>query len=478
MKLSMIALSLMMLTAVGCKDAKPKKTDPNTPVTSAQPLPVTAKDAASGDAEARAEVIATDKLQSFVDQWLAAQNGGDFASYEAMYATKFTGTKRVGPRVTQFARKNWLADRQRMFKRAMKVEATELAFLSSPSGADVTFTQSWESGKFADRGPKRLMLVMEGDSLKIAQEEMLRSELVDATSASKGLGDFYFLLDGDLVIPAEGGTPEPKGDITLQTDGDQWMTAAAELDESELDDEQLALKGQSFRTDEGCVGTLTGFHMVSRLEPHFGTVQGWNCQYVDGDCEKASDEDRAAQIWESGERLLLGTIDGCASGSYAQPAARPDFPRGEVITDDKLRAQALKAFAKLEDVSSQGEGEDWPEEVAKEAKTWWKGIEVVQIFKHPVSGQILVSVMASTGNGCGDFTASGWQLWEARGGALLPIVFGSAPFAVEKGIDVDGDGVLELIGAGPGYGSQRELFDAKTLSSLRSLSYRYADCPC
>ena len=52
-----------------------------------------------------------DVVQAVIDAWLAAQNGGDFAAYQALYADKMEGVKRVGPRTWRFDRKGWLADR-------------------------------------------------------------------------------------------------------------------------------------------------------------------------------------------------------------------------------------------------------------------------------------------------------------------------------------------------------------------------------
>src|SRR5438105_2725239 len=52
---------------------------------------------------------------ALVERWQAAQNKGDFAAYQALYATAFRGVRRSGARVSEFDRAGWLADRERMF---------------------------------------------------------------------------------------------------------------------------------------------------------------------------------------------------------------------------------------------------------------------------------------------------------------------------------------------------------------------------
>src|SRR6476646_8105289 len=66
------------------------------------------------------------EARTLVDAWLAAQNKGDFAAYEKLYAKKLTGVRRSGSRTVQLDRAGWMRDRQRMFQKPMKVSASEL----------------------------------------------------------------------------------------------------------------------------------------------------------------------------------------------------------------------------------------------------------------------------------------------------------------------------------------------------------------
>ncbi len=126
-------------------------------------------------AAARADQSAPPPSVSVADgllaRWLDAQNRGDFAAYQALYARDFTGVRRSGEKVVELDRAAWMRDRARMFKKPMRVAADDVR--SSPSMIELT--QTWSSGTYRDRGPKRLTLVNEEGALRIAREEMLAS---------------------------------------------------------------------------------------------------------------------------------------------------------------------------------------------------------------------------------------------------------------------------------------------------------------
>ena len=110
--------------------------------------------------------------------WLGAQNEGSYEAYSASYASRFFGIKRSGPRVYQYDREGWLVDRKRMFRKAVTVEADEVAIATSRSTAQLRFIQTWSSGTYSDVGPKQLVFVKEGDELRITREEMLSSKVL------------------------------------------------------------------------------------------------------------------------------------------------------------------------------------------------------------------------------------------------------------------------------------------------------------
>ncbi len=103
------------------------------------------------------------RVKATVEAWAKSQNEGNFEDYKGLYAERFTGVKRVGPKVSQFDRKGWLKDRERMFKKKVTVTLEDMNVHTVSNSAVVRVTQTWASGTFKDTGPKQLVLVPEGD---------------------------------------------------------------------------------------------------------------------------------------------------------------------------------------------------------------------------------------------------------------------------------------------------------------------------
>src|SRR6478736_7066194 len=97
--------------------------------------------------------------RQLVERWVRAQNEHDFTAYSALYAPRFSGTKRVGSYSKRFDRASWLRDRQPMFRDGVVVQATELQLSGTPSAVRVVFTQDFAAPGFHDRGSKELFLV-------------------------------------------------------------------------------------------------------------------------------------------------------------------------------------------------------------------------------------------------------------------------------------------------------------------------------
>ncbi len=119
-------------------------------------------------------------MRALVDKWLDAQNRGDFAAYRALYAAGFHGVRRSGGRTVVLDRDAWLRDRERMFKKPMKVTAADLQVARAGGVARASFVQQWASGSYADRGRKEIDAVTVGGALLIAREELLASERLGA----------------------------------------------------------------------------------------------------------------------------------------------------------------------------------------------------------------------------------------------------------------------------------------------------------
>jgi hypothetical protein len=160
------------------------------PASAPPPTPSAATPASSAALEAEARALLT--------SWEAAQDRGDFAAYEQLYAQRFTGVKRSGPRTRNFGRAGWLKDRQRMFAKPMQVDFRAESVVDQGATVAIVGSQSFHMAGYEDRGPKRFLLAREGAGLRIVREEMLASELGPApTLAARMVVD---VAGGPLLV--------------------------------------------------------------------------------------------------------------------------------------------------------------------------------------------------------------------------------------------------------------------------------------
>jgi hypothetical protein len=471
---------LAMALVIGC-EKKPAEEATATP--QAAPAAAPEAEVKKPAAAPAPPPIAEQAVKTLVEQWLAAQNKGDFAAYEALYATKFFGIKRAGQREERFDRAGWLKDRQKMFQKPMSVELSDVQVHASSASADVELTQRWVSGKFEDKGPKRLLVVRDGAALKIAQEEMLRSKLAGRNTKHEALG-FYFTLalgSGLYVSLPNAKLPADFGPVVSETgeSNPAVYTASRSVDAAALEPGVSALKKKKLRVEGGCDATISEFRALTRVVPHFGQSNAWKGiePGEDKPGKPASPEQIAESVWNLGQPVLFAKLEGCSEGSYAWLAGDLQPRAAEQVDDEKLSERALAAFAKLPSVQAA------QKLFLKQAKSaegnWWEEGTEVAIFKHPTSGQVLVSVLARVGEGCGgDFNGVEWAVFEQKGKTLkrMPFTQG-APDRISGALDVDADGRLEFLGE-TDLGSDIALLWPDADEAGVALTHLYLDCPC
>ena len=471
---------ILVLVGLGASACTEK---PGEPAPSDAPAPAAPSPSAAAPTEpAEPVAIAEAELKQLLAAWLAAQNSGQFEAYQALYATKFYGVKRAGQREVRFDRAGWLNDRQKMFQKPISVEAREPGFRASTASAEIEFKQQWSSGKFADSGPKRLLVVREGGGLKIAQEEMLRSDLV-ANKSEQRAGEFYFTLVLDsgfyLSLP-HAKVPEQLGPIAAESGekNTDVFTVSRTVPDAALDASVSSLKNKRLRLEGGCVARVSEFRALTRVVPHFGERDRWTGA-VEGQ-EKKGRPMPPAQIaraaYALGKPQLFAKLDGCTEGRFAWVDGARQPLAAEPVEDPDLAERAQAAFGKLPNVLAR-QKEFLKQAEHPEGKWWEEGTEVA-IFKHPKSGQVLVSVLANLRDGCGGFSASEWGIFELKGKALKRVpLTQNPPDRVQDALDVDGDGRLEFLGE-TDFGTDSVLFwpDADELGT--SLEHAYLDCPC
>jgi ketosteroid isomerase-like protein len=228
-----------------------------------------------GAATARAAPIAPapsreEEARALLDGWLAAQNAGDFAAYQKLYAPAFVGIKRVGDRKTSYDHDQWMVDRQKMFKQPIKVDATLIRVATKGDEATITFRQAWSSGTFKDEGSKALVAKKSGawgGSLLIAREEMLDSTIGKKAGHGNDLVVRWLIesnrerswatlsLDGAWIasydIPADEQCGEPDDGVTLN-EGDESVFSCASGDCWSATRVRRTRRGVSIKKSHGC----------------------------------------------------------------------------------------------------------------------------------------------------------------------------------------------------------------------------------
>jgi hypothetical protein len=122
-----------------------------------------------------ADTVVQQRARGVLERWLQAQNRGDFAAYQKLYAPGFSGVRRSGDKVVALDRAGWMSDRARMFKKKMRVRADDVRTSQNVQLTDVEFRQTWSSANYRDVGRKRITIVDEGAGPLIVHEEMLES---------------------------------------------------------------------------------------------------------------------------------------------------------------------------------------------------------------------------------------------------------------------------------------------------------------
>ena len=462
MRHSLIALFALLLLA--CPSTAPEAEAP-----AKAPDAAAATDAPPARSFQAPPKLDKEEVQAVVDAWLQAQNQGDFDAYSALYASRFYGVKRSGPRTYRFTRDDWLQDRQRMFRKQMLVQADEVEITSASKTAEVRFVQSWASGSYKDVGPKQLVLVREGAQLRLAREEMLGSKIIGEAGEAAGpgdLGQFLFVEDMEGALWA---MLDPEADEAWGLGQPRLMSREPSVVRKTADPGQLPVEATSMKGrvvvlygDFGpvCKATVGELAVVSRFWPHFGMAQEWSGEFTG---QVMGDQDIAEEIWGMGPKQLWGRLGvvgrgDCDGARWARDATLPEVrmfsPNPQVASSVRPTVEA--AFRKLRGYREiQQEFEETVEDHASRRWDQYDGPGEVDVvaFTDDGAGRTLVAAQAQAGVGCGMFWGQFWAVWELQStpsGHLLTLltderVPGDVLFQPDAVFDLEADGKPELM---------------------------------
>jgi hypothetical protein len=265
-------------------------------------------------------------------------------------------------------------------------------------------------------------------------------------------------LDGETAkIPAHA-TPELIAH-------DNWMIdVVAAVRPDDVAAEHRGWIGRSVIVEGGCRATAQGYAVVSRL--------GGDVSYASGD-EREWTRDLA---WESGEKLLAVRLDGCHAGFGRDAAHGPvleavtvdDVGAVNTAIDDFLASQeAAAAQAKYASDGGEGEFSEQP------------GVMTSRAVRHPSTGVTWVSIFAHHFEECGGPAVDLLALYRVEPkGKVVRVHVGSLEnvSALERLVDVDGDGQFEVI-VRDWMGTSQELRDLGG-KVVQRLGMAFYGCPC
>lgn len=491
--LLLVLLSFAVPFGIAC-ESRTQATESKDSVT---PVPSSVASASASSEAIPTEVASIDEavVRKVLSRWESAQNQGDLAAYEALFAKRFTGIKRSGPRTQRFNRAGWLEDRKPMFERSFVVTVKDLRITTSPTMVIAEFEQTFKTATYEDTGPKRIILVTEGDELRISNEEMLASTLGDGAQNAEAVPDprdFSFVHGDDSSVLLLGALEDLRA-VTGHPEYVDDEHATRPVLPSALPEAQRSLIGERFalygEDAKVCEGVVESLFVHVAAEPHFGTVQAWNGE---GGIPKASNARRALELWnlsEWGGRFLAAKLKldkACGGAVWARSTSKHEpllyRRRAPAAGEDTAILDAVRAHSEYKALQREfervtGKREPWDVEAARS----------IMLFEHDKRATFVeVTLSATLDDGCAsEFDPDLWVLLEARGnayhvvsapmdahvGSTWPRMLG--PLGVASAFDLEGDGVVEFASRSDFVRAVQGKFRA-----VYNLSPGYYSCPC
>jgi hypothetical protein len=477
-----VALAIAALLLLGCRkpepasDPKPVTTTPSA-AAAASPMP---------NVSPTQHVISAESAAALIGKWVAAQNQQSFGEYESLYAARFYGVKRAGEITTRFDRKGWLRDRKGMFARPFQVSVDALSIRVVAETVVAEFEQSFQSQRYADKGPKQLVMVVEDGALKIAREELFRSGRVADPAFTSRSADFSFIREIDERRYWVVHDASPEGQVIAAPPVRVGPAAAfAKLsDKSTLPKQVQALIGAAIAVEPGmqpsCTAKLGEWGVLAELEPHFETRRRW-----DGPADDALTQAQVAReifgpdtVSGRDHHFAVDVTDatkGCASARWGRLQSLGDVERIalEKLDDpDSALLEALqrslrktRGYKDLERSFREAEPEGSFEEILAEALTLYR----VQLG----ATSFMLTTFIHLGD-CHGFSGELTQVWRIRG--QTPVELQSVlPFAIRPdfALDLNKDGLPEWVSE-----TQLIAWDGREYSTAIDVTPHDYDCPC
>lgn len=289
---------------------------------------------------------------------------------------------------------------------------------------------------------------------------------------SRSSFSLVFEADGASYMKlADAPKKQRHGALTMSTGSDYAVSAVALVADADLPAAHRVWKNREVIVDGTCRTTVTGFAIVARVTGE--------TSYSSESAADAEGGWTAKHVLQEGSPILAAQLAGCRGGEIARDAALPTMITPTPIVDKALaKAATRRLFASADAKAAAREWAAYEADAGMEPGAPPYGEHQTIIVRHPVTGITYVSVHATTGGTCGTPEISLWGLYRVesdRSLARMPSAVGQL-LSIEKLVDVDGDGQLEVVGR-PWLGVER-MVNRVTGATLEQLVLPFFGCAC
>jgi hypothetical protein len=272
-----------------------------------------------------------------------------------------------------------------------------------------------------------------------------------------------------VVLSQSSGGAEARGPLALQRGSVHVVTSA--VDEAKLKPELRTLRGRHLLLGgrPECNVRIGALSLVVRVHPHFGDVRHWDGEPEGGTPgAPATDEQVADEVWKMGSPELVGELLDVPNGCDASWARDAVLPIAQVEAPSANVAPAVRA-----------EAERQMRAAVRLTSPAPPGMQVELDTRSLGGKQPLVVGRYARGQSCADELHRSF-VWRVRGsgsGVRLELINDperTPDFIVGMAIDLNGDGLWELLGNNGG----RLLDPTEKYEQGPELSITDLDCSC
>ncbi|MEO8550873.1 MAG: hypothetical protein ABI678_12895 [Kofleriaceae bacterium] len=308
------------------------------------------------------------------------------------------------------------------------------------------------------------------EATQISSSSSAAREAAPAPSTQLG---FVFELDGAhwMILDVDPTTIEHHRAPHLVGDPDYPSATLVALRDRDQPAALRAWRNTRVIVDGSCTDTVRDFALISQVtgEPSYA--------------EDATDESLGhwsrATIAEHGLTVVAAKLDHC-TGTYARAATAPAAVPFPEVEDAELgkRAEAMLMKSQVATDARAALRAQYSDVEVSETMTFDKVTEIsTKIARDPRTSTMWVSVHAHAEFSCGGPEVNFWGLYRMAGDQLVTVREQAADLAnIEALVDLDGDGIPELLGSG--WISPTHAFYDQALQPIVSYDVPFFGCPC